>query len=87
MFYRSALKADIEPMSMDSTCNWDNVGGLESHINSLKEMVILPLLYPDIFRKFGVTPPRGVLFYGPPGTGFLFFLYLKLQLFQIFIFS
>jgi ATP-dependent 26S proteasome regulatory subunit len=32
-------------------------------------MVLLPLLYPEVFEKFGITPPRGVLFYGPPGTG------------------
>jgi len=38
-------------------------------IHSLKEMTLLPLLYPEIFQQFGVTPPRGVLFHGPPGTG------------------
>jgi len=38
-------------------------------INQLKEMVALPLLYPELFQQFGVTPPRGVLFHGPPGTG------------------
>ncbi|EEB90728.1 hypothetical protein MPER_11026 [Moniliophthora perniciosa FA553] len=38
-------------------------------INSLKEMTVLPLLYPEVFQQFKVTPPRGVLFHGPPGTG------------------
>ena len=38
-------------------------------ITHLKEMVTLPLLYPEIFQRFNVTPPRGVLFHGPPGTG------------------
>lgn len=32
-------------------------------------MVSLPLLYPEIFQRFQITPPRGVLFHGPPGTG------------------
>lgn len=32
-------------------------------------MVSLPLLYPEIFSRFNITPPRGVLFHGPPGTG------------------
>jgi SpoVK/Ycf46/Vps4 family AAA+-type ATPase len=32
-------------------------------------MVALPLLYPELFQQFGITPPRGVLFHGPPGTG------------------
>lgn len=40
-------------------------------INQLKEMVALPLLYPELFQQFGITPPRGVLFHGPPGTGVL----------------
>jgi hypothetical protein len=43
-------------------------------INQLKEMVALPLLYPEVFQQFGVTPPRGVLFHGPPGTGMSSFL-------------
>jgi ATPase family AAA domain-containing protein 2 len=38
-------------------------------INALKEMTLLPLLYPEVFQRFHLTPPRGVLFHGPPGTG------------------
>lgn len=38
-------------------------------INSLKEMTLLPLLYPEVFHRFSLVPPRGVLFHGPPGTG------------------
>lgn len=38
-------------------------------IHALKEMTLLPLLYPEVFQRFNVTPPRGVLFHGPPGTG------------------
>jgi hypothetical protein len=45
------------------------IGGLDQYLSALKEMVFLPLLYPEIFDKFGVNPPRGVLFHGPPGTG------------------
>ena len=32
-------------------------------------MTLLPLLYPDLFKNLNITPPRGVLFHGPPGTG------------------
>ncbi|NXA47580.1 ATAD2 protein, partial [Nothocercus julius] len=48
---------------------FDGVGGLSDHIAALKEMVIFPLLYPEVFEKFKIQPPRGCLFYGPPGTG------------------
>ncbi|EDV23128.1 uncharacterized protein TRIADDRAFT_58090 [Trichoplax adhaerens] len=61
--------ADIEPMAIDSTITFDDIGGLSNHINSLKEMVLFPLLYPEVFQKFNITPPRGVLFHGKPGTG------------------
>ena len=46
-----------------------SVGGHPGAVKQLQEMVVLPLLYPQVFSKFHVAPPRGVLFYGPPGTG------------------
>ena len=61
--------ADADPLGVDQNVNFDSVGGLASHINQLKEMVMLPLLYPEVFLRFKITPPRGVLFHGPPGTG------------------
>lgn len=64
-----ALLADADPLGVDQNVNFDSVGGLQGQIDQLKEMVALPLLYPEIFQRFRVTPPRGVLFHGPPGTG------------------
>jgi SpoVK/Ycf46/Vps4 family AAA+-type ATPase len=61
--------ADSDPLGVDPNVNFDGVGGLDDHINKLKEMVMLPLLYPEVFTRFKITPPRGVLFHGPPGTG------------------
>ncbi|XP_028609717.1 ATPase family AAA domain-containing protein 2 isoform X2 [Grammomys surdaster] len=61
--------ADVDPMQLDSSVRFDSVGGLSSHIAALKEMVVFPLLYPEVFEKFKIQPPRGCLFYGPPGTG------------------
>ena len=61
--------ADADPLGIDQNVNFDSVGGLQEQIDQLKEMVALPLLYPEIFQRFHVTPPRGVLFHGPPGTG------------------
>ncbi|KAK2600254.1 TAT-binding protein-like protein 7, AAA ATPase [Conoideocrella luteorostrata] len=65
---RKAL-ADADPLGVDLNVDFSKVGGLQGHIDQLKEMVQLPLLYPELFAKFHVTPPRGVLFHGPPGTG------------------
>ncbi|EEA22244.1 AAA family ATPase, putative [Talaromyces marneffei ATCC 18224] len=61
--------ADADPLGIDPNVNFDSVGGLQGHIDQLKEMVALPLLYPEIFQRFHIVPPRGVLFHGPPGTG------------------
>ncbi|KAI9658483.1 MAG: hypothetical protein M1831_003921 [Alyxoria varia] len=61
--------ADADPLGVDPNVSFEGVGGLDNHINQLKEMVALPLLYPEVFQQFNVTPPRGVLFHGPPGTG------------------
>uniref|UniRef100_A0A673J9Z1 ATPase family AAA domain-containing protein 2 n=1 Tax=Sinocyclocheilus rhinocerous TaxID=307959 RepID=A0A673J9Z1_9TELE len=64
-----ASLADVDPMNLDTSVKFDSVGGLSHHIQSLKEMVVFPLLYPEVFEKFKIQPPRGCLFYGPPGTG------------------
>ena len=49
--------------------SWDDIGGLEDTKRSLQEMILYPLEHPDMFLKFGMTPSKGVLFYGPPGCG------------------
>ncbi|KIH93111.1 transitional endoplasmic reticulum ATPase [Sporothrix brasiliensis 5110] len=48
---------------------WDDIGGLETVKQELKESVQYPVDHPEKFLKFGMSPSRGVLFYGPPGTG------------------
>jgi len=61
--------ADSDPLGVDQSVSFDSVGGHEEHIRQLREMVALPLMYPEIFQEFGISPPKGVLFHGPPGTG------------------
>ncbi len=48
---------------------WDQVGGLEKLKQQLVEAVDWPLSHPAIFTRMGITPPRGILLYGPPGCG------------------
>ncbi|KAJ7535761.1 hypothetical protein O6H91_12G044900 [Diphasiastrum complanatum] len=58
--------------SFESATNaegWESVAGLQDVVECLKEMVILPLLYPGSFKSLGILPPRGVLLHGHPGTG------------------
>lgn len=61
--------ADIQPLQVDDSVSFDDIGGLSEYIDALKEMVFFPLLYPDFFVSYNITPPRGVLLCGPPGTG------------------
>ncbi|MFT4260918.1 MAG: proteasome-activating nucleotidase [Candidatus Woesearchaeota archaeon] len=51
------------------TVSWSDIGGLKDQELELQEVVELPLLKPELFKKVGITPPKGVLLYGPPGTG------------------
>ncbi|MBI2559370.1 proteasome-activating nucleotidase [Candidatus Woesearchaeota archaeon] len=51
------------------TISWQEIGGLGSQIKEIQEVVELPLKKPELFKKIGITPPKGVLLYGEPGTG------------------
>nr|NAZ32222.1 AAA family ATPase [Acidilobus sp.] len=61
----------VEAMEIEErpTVTFSDVGGLESQIRELYEVVGLPLIKPELFADIGVEPPKGVLLYGPPGTG------------------
>ncbi|MBW2987207.1 AAA family ATPase [Candidatus Woesearchaeota archaeon] len=48
---------------------WKDVGGLKDQINEIKEVIELPLKKPHLFKKVGISPPKGVLLHGPPGCG------------------
>lgn len=59
--------------------DFSKVGGLSHHIAVLKEIIIFPLIYTDLYVHFSIKVPRGVLFYGPPGEckGRIVFKYLQ----------
>lgn len=58
----------IGPEKLDANVRFSSIGGLDGHIQCLKEMILLPMMYPEVFRQFQIHPPRGVLFHGPPGN-------------------
>ncbi|MEY4502192.1 MAG: hypothetical protein RIS52_2082 [Pseudomonadota bacterium] len=60
----------VEPQdSRRADVTYDDIGGMGETIDQLREMVELPLRYPELFQRLGVDPPKGVLLHGPPGTG------------------
>jgi transitional endoplasmic reticulum ATPase len=48
---------------------YEDIGGLKEELQKVREIIELPLRYPELFQKLGIEPPKGVLLYGPPGTG------------------
>ncbi|KAJ1901136.1 TAT-binding protein-like protein 7, AAA ATPase, partial [Kickxella alabastrina] len=68
-YVNDAMFADSSSCPLTTEVSFNDVGGLDDYVRSLKEMVVLPLVYPEISQSFGIKPPRGVLFHGPPGTG------------------
>jgi transitional endoplasmic reticulum ATPase len=51
------------------TVHWEDIGGLDDVKQELKEAVEWPLKNPEIFKRLGIKPPKGILLYGPPGCG------------------
>jgi len=59
-----------EGKNLDKTSiSYEDIGGLDKAIQKVREMIELPLKYPQLFEKLGIQPPKGVLLYGPPGCG------------------
>jgi transitional endoplasmic reticulum ATPase len=48
---------------------YEDIGGLEEEIQKIREMIELPMRHPELFKRIGISPPKGVLLHGPPGTG------------------
>jgi transitional endoplasmic reticulum ATPase len=48
---------------------YEDIGGLENELEQVREMIELPMRHPELFKRLGIEPPKGVLLHGPPGTG------------------
>jgi len=51
------------------TITYEDIGGLRREMRRIREMIELPLRYPEVFERLGIEPPKGVLLHGPPGCG------------------
>ncbi|CAF1197457.1 unnamed protein product [Adineta steineri] len=63
------IKRKDEEKALLNEIDYDNIGGLESVKSRLQELIQYPLEYPETFLRFGMTPSRSILLYGPPGCG------------------
>ncbi len=72
--FKDALKT-VRPSAMREvlveipSVKWEDIGGLEQVKQELKEAVEWPLKNPEVFKRLGIRPPKGILMYGPPGSG------------------
>jgi proteasome-associated ATPase len=64
-------KSEVEDLTLEEVpdIGYDDIGGLGEQIESIKDAVELPYLYADYYKEHKLTPPKGVLLYGPPGCG------------------
>ena len=64
-------KTEVEDLTLEEVpdIGYDDIGGLGDQIEAIKDAVELPYLYADYYKEHKLTPPKGVLLYGPPGCG------------------
>ncbi len=63
------IETKTKPEEVSAKISYEDIGGLSNQIQRIREMIELPLRYPQVFERLGIDAPRGVLFHGPPGTG------------------
>lgn len=71
MALRPVVRAEVEELLLEEApdIGYEDIGGLGDQIELIRDAVELPFLHPDLYREHQLTPPRGVLLYGPPGCG------------------
>jgi transitional endoplasmic reticulum ATPase len=69
---KTKIQVDVPPSGgfrADEAITFEDVGGRQKEIKLIREVVQLPLQFPQVYRQLGILPPRGIIFYGPPGSG------------------
>ncbi|HET9901107.1 MAG TPA: AAA family ATPase, partial [Actinomycetes bacterium] len=69
--YERIPKSEVEELVLEEVpdIDYNDIGGLASQIDQIRDAIELPYLHPDLFREHQLRPPKGVLLYGPPGCG------------------
>jgi proteasome-associated ATPase len=64
-------KVEVEDLMLEEVpdVKYSDIGGLDEQIQQIRDAIELPYLHPEEFKEFGLTPPKGILLYGPPGCG------------------
>jgi transitional endoplasmic reticulum ATPase len=60
---------DGQPPAATAPLSYEDIGGLKRQLDRVREIVELPLKYPELFDRLGIDAPKGILLYGPPGCG------------------
>lgn len=69
IYYSGVALNRQEEDSQFSEVGYEDIGGMSKQVESIRELVELPLRHPQLFRTIGIPPPKGVLLHGPPGSG------------------
>ena len=69
--YERVPKSEVEELVLEEVPDiaYEDIGGLGGQIELIRDAVEMPYLYPDLYKEHALTPPKGVLLYGPPGCG------------------
>ena len=64
-------KSEVEDLQLEEVpdMSYEDIGGLGSQIDIIRDSVELPFLHPELFKEYELKPPKGILLYGPPGCG------------------
>ncbi|MFX1411884.1 MAG: AAA family ATPase [Promethearchaeota archaeon] len=67
--YEAISELEQEMEKIRGRVTYEDIGGLDNVIQKIREMIELPIRHPELFKRIGIDPPKGVLLQGPPGTG------------------
>jgi len=71
MIMEKLPKTEVEDLLLEAVpdIGYSDIGGLDEQIEAIRDAIETPYLYPDEYKEFALTPPKGILLYGPPGCG------------------